>query len=204
MAPSDGGLQPAPDPAVCSPAEVLAFWFGEPAVTRPRTEWFRKDAAFDAHIVQRFGATIAAALATGLPAWGGEPLPSLARIVVLDQFTRNAFRDTPRAFAGDARALAAARNLVDSGGHLQLQPLQRWFAYLPFEHAEDAGMQAESMRLFDALAQQHPGLADARLWAHKHQQVIERFGRYPHRNRVLGRLSTPEEEAFLQEPGSAF
>jgi uncharacterized protein (DUF924 family) len=204
MATATGAFQPAPDAAVCSPAEVLAFWFGEPAVTSPRPEWFRKDATFDAHIVQRFGATIAAALATGLPAWGSEPLTSLARIVVLDQFTRNAFRETPRAFAGDAQALAAARALVASGAHLQLQPLQRWFAYLPFEHAEDAGMQAESMRLFDALALQHPDLADARLWAHKHQQVIHRFGRYPHRNLVLGRLSTPEEAAFLQEPGSSF
>jgi uncharacterized protein (DUF924 family) len=175
-----------------------------PATEQPRAEWFRKDPAFDAQVLQRFGATISAALATGLSEWGSAPAASLARIVVLDQFTRNSFRDTPRAFAGDARALAAARALVASGGHLQLPPLQRWFVYLPYEHAEDAATQEEGMQLFDALAQQHPGMADARLWAHKHQLIIQRFGRFPHRNLVLGRLSTLEETAFLKEPGSSF
>jgi uncharacterized protein (DUF924 family) len=183
---------------------VLDFWFGQPAAAQPRAEWFRKDAVFDRSIAQQFGATVGAALASGLPAWGSEPGAVLARIVVLDQFTRNIFRDTPRAFAGDAQALAAARDLVARGGHLQLAPLQRWFVYLPFEHAEDLAAQDESMRLFDALAREHPALADARLWAHKHQLVIQRFGRYPHRNLVLGRLSTDEELAFLREPGSAF
>ncbi len=204
MAAGSTALGTAPQPAGATPDGVLAFWFGEPVAEQPRAEWFRKDPAFDAQVVQRFGATVAAALATGLPEWGSAPAATLARIVVLDQFTRNAFRDTPRAFAGDTRALAAAQALVASGGHLALAPLQRWFVYLPFEHAEDAATQAEAMRLFDALAQQHPGMADARLWAHKHQQVIQRFGRFPHRNMVLGRLSTPEEEAFLKEPGSSF
>ena len=189
---------------VATSQAVLDFWFGQPATEQPRPEWFRKDTTFDHRIAQQFGATIDAALASGLPAWGDGPEAALARIVVLDQFMRNVFRDTPRAFGGDARALAAARALVAAGGHLRLAPLQRWFVYLPFEHAEDAAAQDESMRLFDELARQHPALADARLWAHKHQLVIQRFGRYPHRNLVLGRLSTEQEQAFLREPGSAF
>ena len=190
--------------AVATHHEVLNFWFGQPAAEQARAEWFRKDPAFDRSITLQFGATVEAGLADGLAHWGAEAEAMLARILVLDQFTRNSFRNTPRAFAGDARALAAARALVASGGHLSLPPLQRWFAYMPFEHAEDAAAQEESLRLFDALAQQHPALADARLWAHKHQAVVQRFGRYPHRNGVLGRLSTEEELAFLREPGSVF
>ena len=187
-----------------TPQAVLDFWFGQPAAGQPRAEWFRKDPAFDRSIALQFGATVDAALASGLPAWGDLPEATLARIVVLDQFTRNVFRDTPRAFAGDRRALAAARALVASRGHQRLAPLQRWFVYLPFEHAEDAAVQDESMRLFDELARQHPDLADARHWAHKHQLIIQRFGRFPHRNLVLGRLCTDEEQAFLREPGSSF
>ena len=187
-----------------TPAEVLAFWFGEPATTTPRAEWFRKDAAFDAHIRSHFGATVQAALAGGLLAWRGQASTALAYIVVLDQFTRNAFRDTAQAFAGDTLALQAAVALVASGAHLQLSPLQRWFVYLPFEHAEDMGAQAQSLQLFAALAAEHPALADAHLWAQKHQAVVARFGRYPHRNALLGRESTAEERAFLLEPGSAF
>ena len=195
---------PPDSPPAALPQAVLDFWFGRPATEQPRPEWFRKDPTFDRGIALQFGTTIDAALASGLPAWGDGPEAALARIVVLDQFMRNVFRDTPRAFGGDARALAAARALVASGGHLRLAPLQRWFVYLPFEHAEDAAAQDESMRLFDELALQHPALADARLWAHKHQLVIQRFGRYPHRNLVLGRLSTDQEQIFLREPGSAF
>jgi len=200
---ADPGSPPGGPPAV-TPQAVLDFWFGQPAAAQPRAEWFRKDPAFDRSIAQQFGTAIDAALATGLPAWGAGPEAALARIVVLDQFMRNVFRDTPRAFAGDARALAAARALVASGDHLQLAPLQRWFVYLPFEHAESAAAQDESMRLFGELAAQHPALADAQQWAHKHQLIIQRFDRYPHRNAVLGRLSTDEEQAFLREPASSF
>ena len=187
-------------------SEVLAFWFGNPPVTAPRAEWFRKDEAFDATIRDRFGAVIEAALARALegPDWPGTPTGVLARLIVLDQFTRNAFRGTARAFAGDGSALAWARALVASGGDRELPPLQRWFVYLPFEHAEDAAMQAESLRLFGALAAEHPALDDARVWAVKHAEVIARFGRYPHRNAILGRKSTPEELAFLAQPGSSF
>ena len=190
--------------AVANATDVLSFWFGTPVTTEPRAEWFRKDAAFDTLIGQRFGATLRLALAGGLRDWDAAPASALARIVVLDQFTRNAFRDTAQAFAGDAMALQAARAMVASGGHLQLRPLQRWFAYLPFEHAEDLGAQAQSLQLFGALAQEHPALGEALLWAQKHQAVVARFGRYPHRNALLGRASSAEELAFLQQPGSAF
>lgn len=183
---------------------VLDFWFGAPPTATPRPAWFKKDAAFDAEIRRRFGAPLEAALAGGLLDWDGSPPGALARIVVLDQFARNAYRDTPQAFAGDAQALAAAQALVARGDDRLLPPLQRWFAYLPYEHAEDLGLQRVSLQLFGALAEAHPALADARLWAQKHHDVIERFGRYPHRNAVLGRVSTPQELAFLQQPGSVF
>ncbi len=186
------------------PAEVLAFWFGQPPTEQPRAEWFRKDPVFDERIRQRFGGVLQHALDGGLQHWDRQPDGALARIVVLDQFTRNAFRGTPRAFAGDVQALAAAMALVAGGGDQQLPPLQRWFAYLPFEHAEDRAVQSQSLQLFAELARAHPALSDAQHWAVKHAEVIERFGRYPHRNVILKRASTAEEEAFLREPGSSF
>jgi uncharacterized protein (DUF924 family) len=183
---------------------VLAFWFGEPPATEARELWFRKDAAFDAQVRARFADTLDAALQGGLRDWGITPAGALARIVVLDQFTRNAFRDTPRAFAGDPLALAAATALADGGGHLQLPPLQRWFAYLPFEHAEDLAPQERALQLYERLAADEPALADALEWAHKHHAVVARFGRFPHRNAILGRTSSAAEVAFLREPGSRF
>jgi len=186
---------------------VLDFWFGTPAGPewgQPRAEWFRKDAAFDAQIAQQFGALIDAALQGGCSAWAETPPGALAQIVLLDQFTRNVFRDTPRAFAGDPAARAAARALVDSGGDAALAPAQRAFVYLPFEHAEDIVLQDESVRRFAALEAQAPELAGMHDYALKHRAVIARFGRFPHRNAVLGRSSTAEEIAFLREPGSRF
>jgi uncharacterized protein (DUF924 family) len=183
------------------PAAALDFWFGAPPYA-PRAAWFTKSEAFDAEVRERFGATLEAALAGTLPpAWAAAPL---AEILLLDQFTRNAFRGTPRAFAGDARALALAQRLADSGEHLALHPVQRVFAYLPFEHAEDAALQDRSVRLFAALAAEHPPAADYLDYAERHRDVIRRFGRFPHRNAVLGRASTPEEQAYLATPGSGF
>jgi uncharacterized protein (DUF924 family) len=183
---------------------VIDFWFGPEPHAANRKEWFQKDDAFDAQIRERFGALIEVALAGGLREWDPEPVPALARIVLLDQFTRNSFRGSARAFAGDALALAAARALVESGADLQLPPSMRRFVYLPFEHSEDLAMQAESMLLFTQLAAQDPSLADLVKWARAHQVIIERFGRFPHRNAVLGRPSTPDETEFLQQPGSSF
>jgi uncharacterized protein (DUF924 family) len=112
------------------------------------------------------------------------------------------FRDSARAFAGDAAALAAAKRLVADGRHLGLAPVERWFAYLPFEHSERMDDQRESLRLFGQLAEQ--GLSEPLAWAQKHFDVIARFGRYPHRNELLGRESTAEEIEFLRQPGSRF
>jgi uncharacterized protein (DUF924 family) len=188
--------------------EVLDFWFGAPGsldAGKPRREWFVKQDAFDALVRARFGATIDQALAGGLREWDDEgPQGALARILVLDQFTRNAHRDTPTAFAGDALALAAARRLVDSGADRQLPPLQRAFVYMPFEHAEDAYMQERAVELFGNLAAEYPGFDEMLDYAHRHRGVIARFGRFPHRNAILGRASTPEETEFLRQPGSRF
>ena len=188
--------------------QVLDFWFGAsdtPAAGQRRQEWFVKNPAFDAEIAQRFGALIEAALRAELAAWPADgAAAALAQIVVLDQFTRNVFRNTPRAFAGDPQALAAAKAMVATGQDLALRPLQRAFVYLPFEHAEDLAMQDESVRLFTALAAEAPELADMLDYAHRHHVVIARFGRFAHRNAILGRASTLDELAFLQEPGSSF
>jgi uncharacterized protein (DUF924 family) len=198
-----GGLMRL-DPAA---QDVLDFWFGAPGSPehgREREAWFLKDAVFDRAIATRFGALIDSAIAGALAHWQSEPLGALAEIVVLDQFTRNVFRDTPRAFSGDARALRAAQALVESGTDRGLLAVQRQFVYLPFEHAESAALQDQAMRLFEQLAADHPEQAGLIEWADKHRVIIERFGRFPHRNLVLGRVSTAEEIEFLQQPGSGF
>jgi uncharacterized protein (DUF924 family) len=188
--------------------DVLDFWFlpaTDPQYGAVRQEWFKKDDQFDAAIAQRFGHLIDIALAGGLREWDAlGPEGVLARLLVLDQFTRNAHREQPKSFAGDTLALAAAQSLVDSGADQQLTPLQRWFAYMPFEHAEDARMQERAVTLFTALAQGDAVFNDALDYALRHRGVIARFGRFPHRNVILGRASTPEEMAFLQQPGSRF
>ncbi len=188
-------------------AEVLDFWFGrpdEPFYLHSRPEWFRKDAAFDAAILERFGALIEAALRGELQGWTAQPLPALALVIVLDQFTRNTRRGTGGMFAGDARALAVARALVQGGADRRLPGVMRQFVYLPFEHAETLADQQESMRLFAQLASDEPALAGLLEWAHKHLVIVERFGRFPHRNAALGRVSTPEEAQFLKQPDSGF
>jgi uncharacterized protein (DUF924 family) len=185
---------------------VLDFWFGAPgsapAGTR-RPEWFRKSDAFDAAIRERFLTTYEAAVAGRLADWETGPRTLLALIIVLDQFPRNVFRGSPRAFATDSRALAAAERMVERGWDAALAPLERSFAYLPFEHAENRAAQERSMQLFGVLARD-PASADLLEWARKHCVIIERFGRFPHRNAVLGRVSTPEELEFLKQPGSSF
>lgn len=185
---------------------ILDFWFlpeGDPGHGKSRPAWFRKDPAFDLLIQQRFGEAISGALAGEFVEWDSDPHGALARIILLDQFTRNAFRETPRAFAGDGRALAAARSMVDTGRDRMLDALEREFVYLPFEHAEDMAMQERSVALFNALAT-GSGLADIADYALRHRDIIARFGRFPHRNRILGRASTPEEIEFLKLPGSGF
>jgi uncharacterized protein (DUF924 family) len=186
---------------------VLDFWFlapDNPGHGQSRAEWFRKDDAFDAQIRERFGALIDTAIDGGLRDWAATPRGALALILLLDQFTRNVYRDTPRAFAGDPQALALAVALVQNGQDQQLEPTLRAFVYMPFEHAEDLAMQARAVELFQLLAQSREGYESMLDYAQRHQEVIARFGRFPHRNAILGRDSTPEELAFLQQPGSRF
>ena len=186
---------------------VLDFWFGaagSPEHGSLREFWFRKSEATDREIAQRFGPLIERALRGELTDWAAQPASALAHILLLDQFTRNTWRDTPRAFAGDARALRAATAMVGARQDEALPPAQRSFVYLPFEHAEGIAMQDEAVRLFTRLAAEAPETRDMLAYAHKHRGVVQRFGRFPHRNAILGRQSTAEELAFLREPGSRF
>ncbi|WP_322105004.1 DUF924 family protein [Paraburkholderia sp. J41] len=189
--------------------EVLDFWFGaagSPERGRERKLWFRKREAFDVQLRERFGALLEAARAGECDAWCATPEGALALVIVLDQFSRNCLRGTPQAFSADAKALAVACAMVESGADRRLpDAYHRVFAYMPFEHAESMEMQRESLRLFGELAKQPaPGLAGFYDYARRHAEVIERFGRFPHRNALLGRASTEAELAFLREPGSRF
>lgn len=187
--------------------DILDFWFGVPDSAEfgsARKVWFVKDDAFDGQIRERFGALVERALRGELEGWADQPRSALAHILLLDQFTRNAFRGTARSFAGDARALAAASRMIGTRQDESLPAFMRGFVYLPFEHAEGLTMQDEAIRLFTRLAGEAPAHADMLDYAHRHRAVIERFGRFPHRNEALGRRSTAEEIAFLQQPGSGF
>lgn len=184
---------------------ILDFWFGRPGTAEYGTErdfWFRKDSAFDAELRGRFGVAIESALDGGFSEWTS-PRGTLARIILLDQFTRNAFRDTPRAFAGDALALALSEEAIGRGDDRALIAVERWFVYMPFEHAESLSAQERAVELFRRLGEE-TGLTGQLAWAEKHARVIHRFGRFPHRNAILGRESTPDEIAFLAKPGSRF
>ncbi len=182
---------------------ILDFWFLPEGGYRP--EWFRKDEIFDTAIRDGFSGAVEAALGSEAPADAGDE-DLLARILLLDQFTRNIFRGTPRAFAGDIQALAIATALVGSGRDKNLSPWQRWFAYLPFEHAESMMEQERSVALFTALARelQAPAFDSALEYAVRHRDVITRFDRFPHRNDILSRPSTAEEIELLKQPGSSF
>jgi uncharacterized protein (DUF924 family) len=196
-------MNAVPDPRIDA---VLDFWFGAPGSPErgtARAEWFRKDAAFDEAIRARFGALVDEAAAGGLAGWADDDRGALAELVVCDQFPRNLFRDTARAFALDPRALALARRLVAEGRDARLAPLERVFVYLPFEHSESLADQREAVRLLGAL-RDDPVAGGYHEWAVKHLEVVERFGRFPHRNAVLGRPSTAQELAFLAQPGSRF
>jgi uncharacterized protein (DUF924 family) len=186
--------------------EVLDFWFGaagSPEYGRPREAWFKKSDAFDAAIRARFLDLHRQAADGQLQAWQAAPDSLLALIVVLDQFSRNLFRGSSRAFATDAPALAAAQLAVALGFDRSLSPVQRWFVYLPFEHAEDIALQRRCLELFEGLRGDSDS-ASSIDYARRHFDIIARFGRFPHRNAVLGRVSTPEEAEFLKQPGSGF
>jgi uncharacterized protein (DUF924 family) len=176
---------------------VLRFWFGGDAeYGAEHKSWFEKDAAFDAEVRRRFLA-LHEELAQGRN-WLDAPRDCLARIIVLDQFPRNMFRGTPRAFATDGLALAAARHALASGYDRDWLRVEKIFAYLPFEHSESLADQEHACKLMRPLGDEQYD------YALRHKAIIERFGRFPHRNAILGRTSSPEEIEFLEQPGSGF
>lgn len=186
--------------------EVLTFWFGTPGQTefgKPRQVWFRKNPEFDQEICDRFSTTYQQAASGHLDHWQQNANSCLALLILLDQFPRNMFRGTPEAFATDAKALAVAKHAVEHQFDQQLVPVQRWFVYLPFEHSERWADQVRSLQLWQML-KDDPDSASPMDYAQRHADVIERFGRFPHRNQILGRQSTPEEIAFLKQRGSSF
>lgn len=187
------------------PGDVLEFWFSE----RVRPLWFAKNREFDDELRERFGANVAAALIGDLDFWVRAADSSLALILLLDQFPRNIHRGTLRAFAGDARARSIANTAIERRFDRNTHIDRRFFFYLPFEHSEDAADQARAVALFRRWAAEYDGAGreraqEAMRYALRHQEIIARFGRFPHRNAILGRQSTPEELAFLAEPNSAF
>ncbi len=184
--------------------EILEFWFGTQSERgSARKAWFEKNAAFDESIRARFLGLYEAAAGGRLGAWRESSNECLALIVLLDQFSRNMFRNSARAFAADALALDAARHAVERGFDRGLLPVERQFLYLPFEHSEALEDQLRACELMRSL-EEFPQTAEAHLWARKHLEIIRRFGRVPHRNAVLGRASTTEEVEFLKQPGSSF
>jgi uncharacterized protein (DUF924 family) len=172
---------------------VLEFWFRGDV---ERKEWFSKDPSFDDEIRARFLPLHEEAARGAFTAWRDSPRSCLALIVLLDQFPRNMFRGSARAFATDALALDTARHAVASGHDRVLNTTERTFIYLPFEHSENLADQERALELFA----DHPNSE----WVHKHWEIIKRFGRFPHRNGILGRQSTPAEIEFLKQPGSSF
>ncbi|KGE78307.1 DUF924 family protein [Halomonas salina] len=176
-------------------SDVLAFWFDEltPA------QWFRKDPELDAEVRRHFAEIHAAARRGEFVEWRRSAMGRLAEIIVLDQFSRHLHRDGPEAFSADEQALALAREAVAAGDDAALAARERAFLYMPYMHSESLAVHDEAARLFE-----QPGLEDSLRAERRHRAILERFGRYPHRNAALGRRSTEEERAFLARPGSSF
>lgn len=190
---------------------ILNFWFGPP--TAPdyghyRKAWFMKDAAFDERIRQQFYTDYEKAAAGDYHYWQATPKGAMALLLLFDQFPRNLFRGDPRSFATDSQALTIAQNLVNTGTDKTLIAAHRFFIYVPFEHSENIEHQQQCVALMEGLIRDvpdlDPGLSGGLDYAIRHRNVIERFGRFPHRNEILGRQSTSAELTFLQEPGSRF
>lgn len=175
--------------------QIIDFWFIE---TEPR-KWWRKDPSFDQLIAERFGEVHAQAMRCELYPWRGQALGRLAEIIVLDQFSRNIYRDTAQAFAADSLALALAQEAVSAQAAAVLEPRYRAFLYMPYMHSESARIHEIAVALFS-----EPGLEANLDFELRHKAIIDRFGRYPHRNAALGRESSKEECAFLNTPGSSF
>ncbi|MCQ8118163.1 DUF924 family protein [Methylomonas rosea] len=175
--------------------EILTFWFEE---TAPKL-WWSVNPDFDKTICDRFFSTLQQAIKGELFSWRQEPKGRLAEVIVIDQFSRNIFRDTPSAFAHDPMVLVLAQEAIAAKAELGLSPVERSFLYLPFMHSESKTIHAWAEKLY-----RENGLPDNYQFELKHKAIIDRFGRYPHRNQILGRASTAEELEFLKQPGSSF
>lgn len=197
-----------------NPDTIREFWFGtntdDVIVAREQSRlWWMKHPETDALIRQRFEPWLAKTVDHELDAWAGTPTGRLALILLTDQFPRNMYRDTPRAFAYDPLALAWCKEGLPHNADAQLRPIERVFFYLPLEHSESLADQDEAVARFEKLVggldpERRPAFEGFLDYARRHREVIVRFGRFPHRNRILGRESTPEEIAFLLQPGSSF
>lgn len=188
--------------------QILNFWFGhcqedEAEYGKRRAVWFIKNPKFDQKIQTRFRADYEQAAAGKLDHWKKTSQGCLALILLFDQFPRNMFRGDPQTFATGAQALSVTQHAIAQGFDQELLPVQRWFIYLPFEHSENLEHQHQAVTLFRQLGDD-PDSLDALDYAIRHRNVIERFGRFPHRNKILGRSSTSEEVEFLKQPGSSF
>lgn len=196
------------------PENVHHFWFGPSGtateiVGRQRKLWFAKSAANDQTVVDRFADTLVAATAGQLNHWADTPRGRLALLIVFDQFPHHIHRDQPQAFATDPQALALSLAAIKSGDEPQLTPIERVFLYLPLEHAETHEMQDWSVSLYEKLAdeaaiEERAIFDDFLNYARQHRDMVARFGRFPHRNAILGRPSSNDELAFLKQPGSRF
>jgi uncharacterized protein (DUF924 family) len=180
-----------------APESVLAFWFGEAGPDK----WFAPDEAFDGLCRERLGTLHESAAAGELDHWRATPEGALALVILLDQVPRNIFRGTPRAFATDGLARAVAGEAIARGFDEEMALDRRIFLYIPFEHGESLEDQKRALELFSIFREIDP---EKFTYAERHAEIIRRFGRFPHRNAILGRASTPEEIAFLKEPGSGF
>ena len=188
---------------------ILNFWFGAPGdksseYGQLRKVWFKKDPIFDNMIRTRFLSDYERAAADQLTHWRQAPKSALALILLLDQFPRNLFRRHSRSFATDAQALATAQAAIAQQFDQPLLPVERLFLYLPFEHSENLAHQNQSVDWVRLLADQHPDMESTLEYAVRHRDIIARFGRFPHRNQILGRATTPEEAEFLKQRGSRF
>ncbi len=191
--------------------EILDFWFGtdEQNPMAKAAMWWKPDAALDEQIKQRFASEIHEAIQGKLDPWKASPEGTLAWIILLDQFSRNIFRNSHQAFSQDPLALTATLKAIERGDDQKLGAIHRWFLYMPLMHSEDPNIHRRSLEIYTRLAESAPdnfkeALKSAYDFAERHAKIIFRFGRYPHRNKILGRKSTPEEETFLLEPGSSF
>lgn len=192
--------------------KILTFWFGQGFQANPfqiQKSWFQKSEEFDKTIREKFENDLEAAVQGQFNSWKENPRTCLAYVILLDQFSRNMYRDTPQAFAQDELALSATIHARKSGFEKALNLVERWFLYMPYEHAENLKAQEESVVLFQKLLDEAPEkhkslFGEVHDYAVKHYEIIKKFGRFPHRNAILCRKNSKEEEEFLKKPGSSF